>query len=262
MRVIPAIDLKDGKAVRLLQGRMADATVYADHPVEVAVEFAGQGAEFLHVVDLNGAFAGKPVNDEAIKAIVKAAPLKVEVGGGIRTLDRIAELLELGVERVILGTVAVRAPELVAEAAARYGDRIVVGIDAKDGRVAVQGWAETTDLGALELGLAMKQAGVQHVIFTDISRDGMLQGPNIDSTVRLALATGLQVIASGGISSLDDLRRLRQASDERVSLAGVVIGKAIYAGAFTVREALQVFKRDPNPEALPSAGISVQRGGV
>lgn len=262
MRVIPAIDLKDGKAVRLLQGRMADATVYAVHPAQVAVDFAGQGAEFLHVVDLNGAFAGQPVNDEAIKAIVKAAPLKVEVGGGIRTLDRIAELLELGVERVILGTVAVRAPELVAEAVRRYGEQIVVGIDAKDGRVAVQGWAEATDLGAVELGLAMKQVGVRHIIFTDIARDGMLQGPNIDSTIQMAQATGLQVIASGGISSLDDLRRLRKASDEQVSLAGVVIGKAIYAGAFTVREALQVLGQAPSSVAdSPTTCLSSQGGG-
>ena len=240
MRVVPAIDLKEGKAVRLLQGRMTDATVYADHPAEVAINFANQGAEFLHVVDLNGAFAGQAVNDQAILAIIKAAPLKIEVGGGIRTLERIAELLELGVERVILGTVAVRDPELVAEAVRRYGEQIVVGIDAKDGRVAVQGWAEATDLGAVELGMAMKQVGVRHVIFTDISRDGMLQGPNIASTVQLTLNTGLQVIVSGGISSLDDLRQIREAS-ERTPLAGVVIGKAIYAGAFSVREALEVF---------------------
>lgn len=240
MQVFPAIDLKEGKAVRLLQGRMEDATVYAENPVEVASDFARQGAEYLHVVDLNGAFAGQPVNDETIRAIVRSVPLKVEVGGGIRTLERIQELLALGVERVILGTVAVKQPELVAEAVRRFGDRVVVGIDAKDGRVAVQGWAEATDMKAEELGKVMKSVGVRHVIFTDISRDGMLQGPNIESTVTLAQATGLEVIASGGISSLDDLRRLREASLNKAALEGAIIGKALYAKAFTLQEALAV----------------------
>ena len=189
MLIFPAVDLKEGKAVRLLQGRMEAATVYADDPVAVAQDFARQGAEYLHVVDLNGAFAGEPVNDEVIKKIVSSVSLKVQVGGGIRTLERVVELLKLGVERVILGTVAVRDPDLVEEAVQRYGERIVVGIDAKDGRVAVQGWAETTDLGVMELALAMKKVGVKRVIFTDIARDGMLQGVNVDSTARLAKAT-------------------------------------------------------------------------
>src|SRR5665647_3664033 len=187
MRLFPAIDLKEGKAVRLLQGRMEDSTVYSDNPVDLAKDFENQGAEYLHIVDLNGAFTGKPVNDETIRKIVGSVALKIQVGGGIRTMERIAELIELGVERVILGTIAVKNPELVAEAVRRYGKRVIVGIDAKDGLVAVQGWAETTKMSAIDLGKAMKVMGVQSVVFTDIARDGMLQGPNIESTVQICL---------------------------------------------------------------------------
>lgn len=243
MLIFPAVDLKEGKAVRLLQGRMEAATVYADDPVAVAQDFARQGAEYLHVVDLNGAFAGEPVNDEVIKKIVSSVSLKVQVGGGIRTLERVVELLKLGVERIILGTVAVRDPDLVEEAVQRYGERIVVGIDAKDGRVAVQGWAETTDLGVMELALAMKKVGVKRVIFTDIARDGMLQGVNVDSTARLAQATGLAVIASGGIAGLEDLTKLRAQADQGVLIEGAIVGKALYAGAFTLEEAFAAVER-------------------
>jgi len=240
MRVFPAIDLKDGKAVRLLQGRMEDATVYAENPVEVALSFKEQGASFLHVVDLDGAFAGKPVNDSVIRELVKCSQLRVQVGGGIRSMERIEELLNLGVERVILGTVAVRNPELVQQAAARYSEAIVVGIDAKDGRVAVQGWAEATELRALDLALKMKAVGVKHLVFTDISRDGMLQGPNIQSTVELARSSGLQVVASGGVSKLKDLIQLQNEVNQGVTIEGVIIGKALYSGAFTLSEALNV----------------------
>lgn len=238
MRVYPAIDLKEGKAVRLLQGRMEDATVYAENPEEVALGFKEQGAAFLHIVDLDGAFAGRPVNDLVIRELVKSSRLRVQVGGGIRSLERIEELLNLGVERVILGTVAVRNPGLVEEAVARYSDAIVVGIDAKEGRVAVQGWAETTELQAIDLALRMKEVGVKHLVFTDISRDGMLQGPNIQSTVELARLSGLQVIASGGVSRLEDLLKLRAEASQGVTIEGVIIGKALYSGAFTLSEAL------------------------
>ena len=239
MLLFPAIDLKEGKAVRLLQGRMEDSTVYADNPVEVAKDFESKGAEYLHVVDLNGAFAGEPVNDATIRSIVKSVKLKVQVGGGIRTLERIAELLDLGVERVILGTVAVKNPDLVAEAARRYGERIVVGIDALGGWVAVQGWAEATEMQAIDLALAMKDVGVKHVVFTDIARDGMLQGPNIESTVHLARETGLGIIASGGISVLDDLINLQIEALKGASIEGAITGKALYSGAFTLEEALE-----------------------
>ncbi len=239
MLLFPAIDLKEGKAVRLLQGRMEESTVYAENPVEVAKDFESQGAEYLHMVDLNGAFSGKPMNDETIRRVIGSVSMKIQVGGGIRTMERITELLELGVERVILGTIAVKKPELVTEAARRYGNRVIVGIDAKNGLVAVQGWAETTEMRAVDLGKAMKAVGIQSVVFTDISRDGMLQGPNIESTVQMAQETGLSVIASGGISTLADLRNLQDEADKGVAIEGAITGKALYSGAFTLREALQ-----------------------
>jgi phosphoribosylformimino-5-aminoimidazole carboxamide ribotide isomerase len=239
MLLFPAIDLKEGKAVRLLQGRMEDSTIYADNPVEVAKDFEKQGANYLHIVDLNGAFSGKPVNDAIIQQIVSSVSLKIQVGGGIRTMERITELLELGVERVILGTVAVKDPELVAEAARRYGKQVIVGIDAKDGMVAVQGWAETTKMRAIDLGKAMKDVGIQSVVFTDIARDGMLQGPNIESTVQMAQETWLKVIASGGISTLADLRNLQAEVRKGISIEGAITGKALYSGAFTLKEALE-----------------------
>jgi phosphoribosylformimino-5-aminoimidazole carboxamide ribotide isomerase len=242
MRIYPALDLKDGKVVRLLQGRMEDATVYSNDPAAMAEEFEAKGTKYLHVVDLNGAFSGKPVNDEAISSIVKSVSLKIQVGGGIRTLARIEELLELGVSRVILGTVAVRQPQLVAEAVRLFGEQIIVGIDARDGMVAVQGWAESTDIKAEELGLIMKEAGVSRIIFTDISRDGMLGGPNISSTVKLAKSSGLQIIASGGISTLSDILRLKEEADSGISIEGAVVGKALYSGAFSLEEALNAVK--------------------
>ena len=246
MLLFPAIDLKEGKAVRLLQGRMEDSTVYSDNPVDLAKDFESQGAEYLHIVDLNGAFTGKPVNDEIIRRIVGSVSLKIQVGGGIRTMERITELIELGVERVILGTIAVKNPELVAEAARRYGKQVIVGIDAKKGLVAVQGWAETTEMKAIDLGLAMKAMGVQSVVFTDIARDGMLQGPNIASTVQMAQETGLSVIASGGITNLADLRNLQIEVMKGTSIEGAITGKALYSGAFTLREALEAARFKPN----------------
>lgn len=242
MLIFPAIDLKEGKAVRLLQGRMEDSTVYADNPVDVAKDFENQGAEYLHVVDLNAAFTGKPVNDETIRKIIGSVTLKVQVGGGIRTLKRIKELLDLGVERVILGTVAIQNPELVAEAARRYGEKIVVGIDALGGWVAVHGWSETTEMQAKNLALAMKDVGIKRVIYTDIARDGMLKGPNIESTVQLAKDTGINVIASGGVSTLDDLRKLQDRASMGISIEGAITGKALYSGAFTLKEALEATK--------------------
>lgn len=239
MKLFPAIDLKEGKAVRLIQGRMEEATIYGDNPAEIARDFERQGAEYLHIVDLNGAFSGKPVNDETIRQIVKRVSLKIQVGGGIRTMDRITELLELGVDRVILGTVAVKNPDLVAEAARRYGRQVIVGIDARDGLVAVQGWAERTEMRAVELGRAMQAVGIESVVFTDISRDGMLQGPNIESTVQMAAEAGLSVIASGGISTLADLRALQAEVLKGAAIEGAITGKALYSGAFTLQEALE-----------------------
>lgn len=240
MRIFPAIDLKEGKAVRLLQGRMEDATVYGDNPMEVAYSFKAQGADSLHVVDLDGAFAGKPINDGVIRQLIQVSGLGVQVGGGIRSLERIVELLDLGVERVILGTAAVRNPNLVHQAVERFGEAIVVGIDAKDGQVAVQGWAERTEMKVLELALKMKEVGVKHLVFTDISRDGMLQGPNIQSTVELARVSGLQVVASGGVSTLEDITLLQEEAMRGVPIEGAIIGKALYSGAITLSEAIRV----------------------
>lgn len=241
---------------------MEDATVYAENPLTVAQNFREQGASSLHIVDLDGAFAGRPANDSVIRELVLYSQLKVQVGGGIRSMERIEELLNLGVERVILGTVAVRNPDLVAEAVKRYGDAIVVGIDAKDGRVAVQGWAETTELGALDLALKMKKVGVRHLVFTDISRDGMLQGPNIQSTVELARESSLNVVASGGVSRLEDLVKLQQEANRGVPIEGVIIGKALYSGAFTLAEALNTVKGsvtqgETAPEESPPKGVKV-----
>lgn len=239
MIIYPAVDLKDGKVVRLLQGRMEDATEYSAYPEVVAADYEARGAKYLHVVDLNGAFSGKPVNDKAIKAIIAKVSLRVQVGGGIRTLARIEELLELGVYRVILGTAAVRNPPLVEEAISRYGERIVVGIDARDGMVAVQGWAESTAIKAEELGRRMKEIGVTRIIFTDISRDGTLGGPNIAAAVKMAEASGLLVTVSGGISSLDDLLNIKKEAERGISLEGAIIGKALFSGAFSLEEALE-----------------------
>jgi len=240
MKIYPAIDLKDGQVVRLRQGELEQATVYETDPVRMAAAFEAKGAKYLHVVDLNGAFAGKPVNDQAIAKIVQNVKLRVQVGGGVRTLKRIEQLLETGVDRVILGTAAVKNPQLVAEAVRKYGDRIVVGIDAKNGMVAVEGWAEKTSLRAEDLGLAMREIGVSEIIFTDIARDGMLSGANIESTVRMAEKTGLKVIASGGISSLEDLRRLKSEADRGISIAGAIVGKALYQRNFTLEQALAI----------------------
>ncbi|HHV63930.1 MAG TPA: 1-(5-phosphoribosyl)-5-[(5-phosphoribosylamino)methylideneamino]imidazole-4-carboxamide isomerase [Peptococcaceae bacterium] len=238
MIIYPAIDLKDGQVVRLLQGRMEDATVYSDNPAQVAAGFWAKGARYLHVVDLNGAFVGQPVNDQALKSIVQSVPLKIQVGGGIRSLERIEELLEMGISRVILGTAAVRNPKLVEEAVQRFGDQIIVGIDARDGLVAVEGWAEATQLKAEELGKAMREIGVSRIIFTDIARDGTLSGPNIESTVKMAEVTGLKIIASGGISTLNDLQKLKAEAERGVAIEGAIVGKALYSGAFTLEEAL------------------------
>lgn len=239
MIIYPAVDIKDGKVVRLLQGRMENATEYSDYPADVAADYEARGAKYLHLVDLNGAFSGEPVNDRAIREIIANVSLQIQAGGGIRTLARIEELLELGVSRVILGTAAVQNPYLVEEAVCRYGERIVVGIDAKDGMVAVQGWAERTDIKAEELGRYMKETGVSRIIFTDISRDGMLGGPNIAAAVSMAEASGLSVTVSGGVSSLDDLMNIKKEAERGISLEGIIIGKALYSGAFSLEEALE-----------------------
>ncbi len=241
MIVIPAIDLKEGRCVRLEQGLMDKDTVYSDDPAGQALSWQEQGGELLHIVDLDGAFAGVPRNREAIRAIVEAVSMPTELGGGIRDLATVEAYLELGVSRVILGTVAKENPALVAEACRLFPGRIVVGIDAKDGLVAVRGWADVTEKRASELAKEMEGYGVEAIIYTDIARDGMMQGPNIDATRQLAEAISVPVIASGGVSSLDDIARLMTV--ESAGVTGVITGKAIYTGSLDLREAVALTKR-------------------
>jgi phosphoribosylformimino-5-aminoimidazole carboxamide ribotide isomerase len=242
MLVIPAIDLKDGVCVRLEQGLMERDTVFNDNPAAQALEWQNQGAELLHIVDLDGAFAGEPKNRAAIEAILKAISIPAQLGGGIRDLATIEAYLSLGLSRVIIGTAAQRNPELVREACARFPGKIVVGIDAKDGMVAVQGWAEVTDITAVELARKFEDCGVTAIIYTDISRDGMLQGPNLEATQALAESVAIPVIASGGVSSLKDIERLM--TIEQSGVTGVITGKAIYTGAIRLGEAIALTKHN------------------
>jgi phosphoribosylformimino-5-aminoimidazole carboxamide ribotide isomerase len=236
MIVIPAIDLKDGRCVRLEQGLMERDTIFCDSPAEQAEEWQRQGAEMLHIVDLDGAFAGEPKNRTSIEEIVRSITIPTQLGGGIRDLGTIEAYLSLGIGRVILGTAAQRNPELVKEACARFPGRIVVGIDAKNGMVAVQGWAEVTDIRAVEMARRFEGFGVSAIIYTDISRDGMLSGPNLDATRELAEAITIPVIASGGVSRLSDIENLM--AIEASGVIGVITGKAIYTGAISLAEAV------------------------
>ena len=240
MIVIPAIDLKEGKCVRLEQGLMEKDTVFNDNPGAQARAWQDQGAELLHIVDLDGAFAGQPKNKAAIEAILKAITIPAQLGGGIRDLATIEAYLSLGLSRVIIGTAAQRNPELVREACAKFPDRIVVGIDAKNGMVAVQGWAELTDITAIELARKFEDFGVSAIIYTDIARDGMLQGPNLEATRALAEAVSIPVIASGGVSSLKDIEQLM--AIESSGISGVITGKAVYTGAIKLSEAIALTK--------------------
>jgi phosphoribosylformimino-5-aminoimidazole carboxamide ribotide isomerase len=241
MIVIPAIDLKEGNCVRLEQGLMEKDTVFNDNPGTQARIWQDQGAELLHIVDLDGAFAGEPKNRSAIESIVKALTIPTQLGGGIRDLQTIEAYLTLGIGRVIIGTAAQRNPELVQEACAKFPGRIVVGIDAKNGMVAVQGWAEVTGVTAVELAKKFEGYGVSAIVYTDISRDGMMQGPNIEATSALATAISIPVIASGGVSSLQDIKNLMAV--EKSGVTGVITGKAIYTGALNLAEAIAVTRQ-------------------
>ncbi len=234
----PAIDLKEGRCVRLERGEMARATVFNDDPAAQARDFAGAGCAWIHVVDLDGAFAGKPMNAAAVRAIRAAVGLKVQLGGGIRDRATIDGWLEAGVTRVVLGTAAVRDPALVKEAARAHPGRVAVGIDAKGGKVAVQGWAETTELTTAELGKRFEDAGVAALIHTDVDRDGLLQGVNVEATAALARAVRLPVIASGGVASLDDLVQLKAVAS--AGIEGVIVGRAIYDGRVDPAAALKL----------------------
>lgn len=238
MLLIPAIDLREGKCVRLVEGRLDRETVYSEDPAAMATLWQAQGARMLHVVDLDGAFAGTPKNLDVLKDILTAIEIPVQVGGGIRSMETIELLLEIGVARVILGTVAILNPELVSEACSRYGEAVLVGIDGRNGQVAIEGWGLTAEKGTVELALEMKNMGVKRVVFTDIRRDGRLQGPNLKAIGQLAQVTGLKVVASGGISTLDDLRSIREM--EHLGVDAAIMGKALYSGAIDLRKALAV----------------------
>ena len=250
MIILPAIDLRRGRCVRLRQGRAEDETVFGDDPAAVARRWVGEGAAWLHVVNLDGAFGdggqtgGRPVNLQRLSEIRAAAPrTPIQFGGGVRSLADVETALDLGATRVILGTAAVQNPALVVEALGSYGaSKIVVGIDARDGQVATHGWRQTSDLTALSLGRTMGQQGLTRIVYTDISRDGMLSGVNVEATAALAAATGLKVIASGGVASLEDVKSLRGQMESGIE--GVIIGQALYTGAVSLPEALQEAGRD------------------
>jgi phosphoribosylformimino-5-aminoimidazole carboxamide ribotide isomerase len=238
MILFPAIDLKDGQCVRLQQGDMARATIYNDSPAAQAKAFEGQGFQWLHVVDLNGAFEGKSVNGSAVESILKATRNPVQLGGGIRTLDHIEHWLSKGLARVILGTVAVRDPALVKEACKHFPGQVAVGIDARNGKVAVEGWAEASSLDVVELAQKFEGAGVAAIIYTDIDRDGILAGINWDSTIALAEAVSIPVIASGGLASLNDVVRMLQPDARK--LEGAITGRALYDGRLDPEAALKL----------------------
>jgi phosphoribosylformimino-5-aminoimidazole carboxamide ribotide isomerase len=241
MILYPAIDLKDGRCVRLKRGEMAQATVFNDDPAAQARAFEAQGFTWLHIVDLNGAFAGKPVNGPAVEAILGSVSIPVQLGGGIRDLATVEMWLGKGVRRVILGTAAVKNPPLVREACQKFPGRIVVGIDARGGKVAVEGWAERSELDAIELARRFADAGVAAIVYTDIDRDGVLQGINLSATAELARATSIPVVASGGLAGLDDVRALLR--PEYAILQGVIAGRALYDGRLDAREALALISR-------------------
>ncbi len=239
MILYPAIDLKDGQCVRLLRGAMEAATVFNDDPAAQAEAFAGAGCEWVHLVDLNGAFAGRAENAGAVEAILARVSVPCQLGGGIRDMAAIEAWLEKGLARVILGTVAVRDPALVKQAARAFPGKVAVGVDARAGMVAVEGWAETTDVAAVDLARRFEDAGVAALIYTDIDRDGAMQGPNVEATAALARAVSIPVIASGGVSSLDDLRALKTCG---APLDGAISGRALYDGRIDLAEAVALLK--------------------
>ena len=240
MILFPAIDLKEGLAVRLQQGDIARATVFHRDPSAQARVFEMQGFEYLHVVDLDGAFAGKPVNATAVDRILESISIPVQLGGGIRNTATVETWLEKGVNRVIIGTAAVQDPPFVKQAARDYPGKIAVGLDARDGKVAVEGWAATSELSALEIAKRFEDVGVAAIIYTDVTRDGMLQGLNLDATIALAEATSIPVIASGGLASLDDIRALLQPRAKK--LEGAIAGRALYDGRLDAAEALELIR--------------------
>jgi phosphoribosylformimino-5-aminoimidazole carboxamide ribotide isomerase len=245
MILFPAIDLKDGNCVRLYKGEMDQATVFNDNPGDQGKQFADAGCEWLHIVDLNGAFAGRPVNGDAVDSILANVNIPVQLGGGIRNLETIGKWVDKGISRVILGTIALRDPSIVISAAKEFPGKIAVGIDARGGMVAVEGWAETSDMSAVDLGKKFEDAGVCSIIYTDIDRDGTMEGLNVESTIELANALSIPVIASGGVSSVDDLKILKAAARKATgTIEGAISGRALYDKSLDVVEAIAYLKGD------------------
>ena len=238
MQLYPAIDMKNGQCVRLRQGAFKDITIYSDAPEKVAAHWQEKGASFLHLVDLDGALAGYSVNEEVIRRIADTVSIPIEIGGGIRSKEAVERMLDLGVRRVIIGTKAVEHPEFLRDMVRTFGEEaIVAGVDAKDGMVAVEGWEKVSSLTASDLCLTMKEYGVRHIVYTDISRDGMLSGPNVEATRKLTEETGLDIIASGGVSCMEDLKCLHEAG-----IRGAVIGKALYENRIDLAEAVRLYE--------------------
>ena len=238
MRLYPAIDIKDGQCVRLRQGAFKDITIYSDAPEKVAAHWQEKGASFLHLVDLDGALAGYSVNEEVIRRIADTVSIPIEIGGGIRSKEAVERMLDLGVRRVIIGTKAAEHPEFLRDMVRTFGEEaIVAGVDAKDGMVAVEGWEKVSSLTASDLCLTMKEYGVRHIVYTDISRDGMLSGPNVEATRKLTEETGLDIIASGGVSCMEDLKCLHEAG-----IRGAIIGKALYENRIDLAEAVRLYE--------------------
>ncbi len=238
MQLYPAIDIKNGACVRLTQGLFDNVKVYSDTPADMAKLWVSQGASFLHLVDLDGALAGRSVNEPAIREIVRSVSVPIQLGGGIRSREAVKNMLELGISRVIIGTKAVENPEFIRDLVNEFGsDRIVVGVDAKDGMVAIEGWEKVSSLTALNLCMRMKEYQVEHIVYTDISKDGMLSGPNVEYTKKLTEETGMDIIASGGVSSMEDLKNLYQAG-----IHGAIIGKALYEKRVDLKEAVPAFE--------------------
>ena len=238
MQLYPAIDMKNGQCVRLRQGAFKDITIYSDAPEKVAAHWQEKGASFLHLVDLDGALAGYSVNEEVIRRIADTVSIPIEIGGGIRSKEAVERMLDLGVRRVIIGTKAAEHPEFLRDMVRTFGEEaIVAGVDAKDGMVAVEGWEKVSSLTASDLCLTMKEYGVRHIVYTDISRDGMLSGPNVEATRKLTEETGLDIIASGGVSCMEDLKRLHEAG-----IRGVIIGKALYENRIDLAEAVRLYE--------------------
>lgn len=238
MIIIPAVDIKDGRCVRLLQGRMDDETVYSDDPQAMALKWTRLGAQFIHVIDLDGAFTKAPRNMESIRKILQSVNVPVQLGGGIRKEETVHMYLEMGVKRVIIGTGAIKTPKFVRKVCKAYPGHIVVGIDARNGKVAIDGWTQTTRIKAVELAKEFEDCGVAAINFTDIHRDGMQTGPNLDATLGLAEAVSIPVVASGGVSSIEDIKNLLPL--EKAGVAGVIIGKALYSGKLDLKEALDL----------------------